>query len=105
MASQAADNSVCYEIESFVRGLHAYDWNPTIGQTLQLKREPDNCRDKYVVAVVKSNGATVGHIPYTLAPIVSPFLAREFNKGTVNVTGNRVNRGAGYGQRNIHATR
>lgn len=31
-----------------------------------------------------------------LAPIVSAFLKRASNKGLVEVTGNKVNRGAGY---------
>ena len=64
---------------------------------MQLKREPANHRDKHDVAVVKADGEIVGHLPYNLAPIVSPFLARDFNKGTAEITGNRVNRGAGYG--------
>ena len=97
MASQVAADSMPYEIRSFVRGLHAYDWEPAIGETLQLKREPDNHRDKNAVAVVKVDGAIVGHLPYNLAPIVSPFLARDFNKGTAEITGNRVSRAAGYG--------
>lgn len=97
MASQVAADSTPYEIRSFVRGLHAYDWEPAVGETLQLKREPDNHRDKHAVAVVKADGAIVGHLPYNLAPIVSPFLARDFNKGTAEITGKRVNRGAGYG--------
>ena len=96
MASQMAADSMPYKIGSFGRGLHAYDWEPAVGETLQLKREPDNHWDKYAVAVVKADGAIVGHLPYNLAPIVSPFLARDFNKGTAEITGNRVNRGAGY---------
>ena len=32
-----------------------------------------------------------------LAPVASAFLKRASNKGLVEVTGNRVNRGAGYG--------
>ena len=36
-------------------------------------------------------------IPFNLAPIILAFLKRSCNKGLVEVTGNRVNRGAGYG--------
>ena len=43
-----------------VRGLHAYHWEPAVGETLQLKREPDNHRDKHAVAVVKADVAIVG---------------------------------------------
>ena len=69
-----------------------------VGEDLLLKREPDNAHDRYAVAVVRqSDGATVGHTPYNLAPILSPFLTRDFNKGVAEITGSRVNLGAGYG--------
>ena len=38
----------------------------------------------------------VGHVPYNLAPVVEMFLRREANTGFAEVTGSRVNRGAGY---------
>ena len=81
-----------------MRGHHIYkkDWTPFQGEVLQLKREPDNCADKCAVAIIK-DGIVVGHVPYNLAPTFSQFLKREFNKATVEVTGDRVNRGAGYG--------
>ena len=37
------------------------------------------------------------YIPYNLSLIVSPFVAKDFNKGVVEVTGQIVNQGAGYG--------
>ena len=58
-----------------------------------LKREPDNLVDASVVAVWKKD-KIVGHVPYNIAPVISQFLRRDFNKGFVQVTGNR---GAGYG--------
>ena len=87
------------EIESYVRGHHVYqdDWTPFHREVLQLKREPDNSVDKNAVAVVKNDGSVVGHVPYNLAPTFSNFLKRDFNKATVEITGNKVNRGAGYG--------
>ena len=39
----------------------------------------------------------VGHVPYNLAPTVSAFLRRDVNKGFAEVTGDKVNRGTGYG--------
>ena len=100
MASQTlADNQACCEVSSFIRGLHSYMnlWTPMPGEVLLLRREPENAYDKYAVAVVKPDGnTTVGHILYILAPIVSPFLSRRFNKGMVEVTGEKANRGAGY---------
>lgn len=64
---------------------------------MNLMREPDNCRDKCAVAIIKADGTTVGQIPYNLVLLISPFLARDFNKGTVEITGTRVNCSAGYG--------
>ena len=55
------------------------------------------CICDVVFAGVKRSGETVGHVPFNLAPIISAFLKRSCNKGLVEVTGNRVNRGAGYG--------
>ena len=36
-------------------------------------------------------------ISFNLAPVASAFLRRGVNKGLVEVTGTKVNRGAGYG--------
>lgn len=104
MASQPGPGSEerpvsCCEIRSFVRGVHAYKekWHPRPGQVLALRREPCNSHDEHAVAVVKPDGTVVGHIPYNIAPVISSFIARDYNKGTVEITGERVNRGAGYG--------
>ena len=99
MASQIpVDDCDFYDIASFIRGYHVYKhlWDPTVGQVLKLRREPDNYHDRHAVAVVNSTDTVMGHVPYNLAPILSHFLAREFNKGMVHVTGVKVNRGAGY---------
>ena len=64
---------------------------------LQLRREPENIEDKHAVALVNGSGTVVGHIPWNLAPVLSSFLLREFNKGMAEVTGERINRGGGYG--------
>ena len=55
MAASTESSETFIQIESFVRGYHAYMdiWNPVIGEELQLKREPENTRDGYAVAVVK----------------------------------------------------
>ena len=42
-------------------------------------------------------GSVVGHLPFSLAPVVSAFLRRDVSKGLTEVTGTKVNRGAGYG--------
>ena len=103
MASQAVTTAsqdlVVLELTSFVRGYHAYQtiWDPKVGDVLRLEREPTNCKDRFAVAVVDARNRVVGHIPYKLAPTVSHFLKRTVNKGTLEVTGQRINRGAGYG--------
>ena len=81
-----------------IRGYHAYKdlWTPSIGDVLLLKREPDNSKDHCAVAVIK-DGEVVGHVPYNIASTVSQFLRRDINKAFVEVTEERVNRGAGYG--------
>lgn len=39
----------------------------------------------------------VGHVPYNISSGLSMFLRQDCNKGFAEVTGNCVNRGAGYG--------
>ena len=100
MASQPVSVSASYilEIDSFVRGYHAYQdiWQPTVGDILPLRREPSNDKDSLAVSIIK-NGNIVGHMPCNLAPLVSYFLMREVNKGLVELTGEKINRGAGMG--------
>ena len=66
-------------------------------ETLQLNREPHNSADNFAVAVINKEDAVVGHVPFNLAPIFSHFLQRDFNKASLEITGDRINRGAGYG--------
>ena len=84
------------EIKSFVRGYHAYMdiWTREEKEKLMLKREAENIKDKYAVAVLKDD-VVVG--PYNLARHFSLFLKREVNKGFAEVRGEKINRGAGYG--------
>ena len=101
MASQAAMGEInldIAEIPSYVRGYHVYkvNWTPFTGEVLQLKRDSDHRADKSAIAVMK-NDTIVGHVPYNLASIYSQFLKQDFNKASVEITGERVNRGAGYG--------
>ena len=88
----------CLEIQSFVRGYHAYmdSWTPVLGQTLLVRREPTNVKDKDAVGVYEDD-SIVGHVPFNLAPYLSRFLARDTNNAFAEVTGEKVNRGAGYG--------
>ena len=101
MASQpVSSTTICnYSFDSYIRGYHAYKdcrSQPWIGEVLPLERDPTNPQDKFAVAVKKC-GETVGHLPFNVAPVVSAFLSRTASKALVEVTGDRVNRGAGYG--------
>ena len=86
------------EIESYIRGYHAYMdiWTPVMNEELILKREPTNERDRNAVVVLKEE-TLVGHVPFNLAPFISAFLRRDTNSGFAKVVGEKVNRGAGYG--------
>ena len=88
----------CTEVNSYIRGYHAYkdDWTPFIGEQLTIRRQPENPVDHSAVAVIK-DGEVVGHIPYNISSTVFQFLRRDCNQGFAEVTGNYVNRGAGYG--------
>ncbi len=72
------------EINSFIRGYHAYRdvWEPTTGEILLAKPELSNVRDKSAVAVFQ-DGSIVGHVPINMAPILYQFLRKEVNKAFV----------------------
>ena len=88
MASQPPASFDSVEFNSFIRGYHAYKhiWEPYVGETLLLKREPTNVKDCSAVAVMKET-EVVGHVPYNISSTSSIFLQREF----AEVTGNCVN--------------
>ena len=70
MASQppASTSLDSVEFNSFIRGYHAYKhiWEPYVGETLLLKREPTNVVDRSAVAVLKET-EVVGHVPYNIS--------------------------------------
>ena len=99
MASQPADVESSYvEIASFVRGYHDYQavWQPSVGKVLLLQTEPTNIKDNKAIVFVK-NTLVVGHVPAKPSVLFCQFMSRTCNKGTVEVTGAVVSRGAGYG--------
>ena len=83
------------EIHSYVRACSDF-WTPTIGKVLLVKPEPTNKKDSNAVAVFKED-MIVGHVPRNLSPRLFQFLRRDINKAFAEVTGQKVNRGAGYG--------
>lgn len=92
-----------YDVKSHIKGYHAYMniWEPTIGEVLKARLEPENEFDKFAVAVEKS-GAVVGHLAKgksgRFAKTISFFLrANHENSCSVEVKGKRVNLGDGEG--------
>ena len=67
-----------------------------LGETLSVKRETTNPKDKNAVAV-HIEETIVGHVPYNIAPYMYRFLKRDVNIAYAKVTGGKINRGAGYG--------
>ena len=65
MASQKLtsvdDDPQVSEINSYVRGYHAYmdTWNPAVGQELILKPEPSKYKDKHAVTVLKDDDCSL----------------------------------------------
>ena len=100
MASQPAISGslAVTEMTSFIRGYHEYKeiWQPVIGESLILKTEPTNVKDRLAVSVQK-DGQVVGHVPRNIAPLFYYFLDRDVNKGFAEVTAKPLNRGAGMG--------
>ena len=82
-----------------MRGHHAYKdiFEPVIGTTLTLQREPENAKDPHAVAIVEDTERIVGHILLALSRIVSSFLKRANQKATAEIYAKRINRGSALG--------
>ena len=86
------------EVRSYIRGIHTYDknWKPKVGDILQLRREPDSCKDKFTVVVCKKTGSRGTYLIISLTyslRFCKETLARVWQKSLVKVC---VNRGVGY---------
>ena len=77
-------------------------WTTTCGEILPLQPEPENAEDKNAVAVLKES-RVIGHIPYHLANtkdrtrIITYFISKPTNRGSVEFSGKAVSRGGGLG--------
>ena len=96
MASPQIGRVESKEYYSWMRGHHAYKdiFEPVIGTTLTLQREPENAKDLHPVAIVEDTGRIVGHIPLALLRIVSSFLKRATHKATAEICRKGINRGS-----------
>ena len=85
MASQVREGS-SYEWNSYVPGHHDYSrvWKPR------------NCHDRFAVAVMKGLNI-VGHVPRHTCKTIFFFLKKDGSTGYCEVTGRRLNCGAGLG--------
>ena len=98
-----SDNRIL-KISSWIRGFHIYkdQWTPTCSEILPLQPEPGNAEDKNVVAVLKES-QVLAFIPFHLANtknhtgIVTHFISKPTNKGSVEIYGKVVKRGGGLG--------
>jgi hypothetical protein len=97
MASQVQEGS-SYEWNSYVRGHHDYSrvWKPRIGEVLKLVVEPSNCHDRLAVAVMKGLNI-VGHVPRHTCKTFFLKKKKDGSTGYCEVTGRRLNCGAGLG--------
>ena len=90
-----------YDLKSHIKGYNAYmkKWNPTIGELLKARLEPENEYDKFAVAVERF-GAAVGHLTRVktgcfIKPISFFYVQAMEIVVQVEVTGKRVNLGDG----------
>ena len=96
MTSQVTTTNLkIVEVHSYNTGYHARmeNWDPQLGQCLLLRREPGNSCDEHACSCCPER-EIIGHVPYNLVPTFSKFLRREINKGFMEVTDGKVNRGA-----------
>ena len=87
-----------YDLNSFVRGFHAYMdiWTPKVGgENFCLNPENENQHDKFAVAIVLEE--RIGHVPEKLSKIFHQFMKVPDCAIGCKVTGKRVNRETGYG--------
>ena len=98
-----SDNRIL-KISSWIRGFHVYKnwWTTKYGEILPLQPELENAEDKNAVAVLKES-RVIGPITFHLANtknrtgIVTHFISKPTNQGSVEVCGKAVNRDGGLG--------
>ena len=85
----ASEEDVILIHESLIRGHHVYKdiWTPTIGEILEVQREPENEHDRRAVCLLKS-GTIVGHVPREISRIFWFFLGHG-GRISCEVTGRR----------------
>ena len=94
---------VDFEMDSFIKGYHAYrfDWNPKVNEVLKAIPEPTNPVDKYAVCVLVDEEVT-GHLKRgkdgRFAKTIFYFLRADPHSSCIaTVKGKAVNLGDGEG--------
>ena len=79
-----------FSLDSMVQGFHAYQsvWEPSYGEILMCRREPNKRMDPFAVAVVK-NGTIVGHVPRMISASCSLFFRKRGSAIHCKITGTR----------------
>ena len=72
------DGTVAFEIDSCIRGYHAYGaiWTPAVGEHLSCEREMANTEDPYAVAVMRGS-TEEGRAELPCLPSRTPSLTRR----------------------------
>ena len=89
--------------ESYVRGFHVYKtvWSPLIGEeNLKCRHEQNDKEDEFATDVYRNDlekETLVGHMPRNISKFVHNFLKLPNSKISCQVSGKRINRGAGFG--------
>ena len=76
--------------ESVIRGHHIFKeiWTPRTGEILLVRKEAGNVHDRRAVALLKSDGTVVGHVPREVSRIFWHYLGHG-GKISCEVTGRR----------------
>ena len=77
-----AELHVHVSIESCIRGHHVYKhtWTLSVGEEFSCKRESDNNKDPFAVAVIR-RGFVIGHVPSCLCIETAPSTAQSLEQG------------------------
>lgn len=76
--SQAVDDGLAWicigAIDAKIVGIRYYSGYATMGESVILRREPQNQYDRNAIAVQNVQGSQIGHIPRNLAAKLAPYM-------------------------------
>ena len=98
-------DSFSFNYEHFTKGYHVYMkvWIPRLDECLFGNKEQSNGVHKNAVAVIRLNNCgkeeVVSYVPQSISKVVSLYLSLPHCYLELEVTGERVNSGGGYGHK------